>query len=50
MRQIKKFCSGARFQIRTERFMGRQLGFLRLAVSSAREHPTGTHAPSIGEF
>jgi hypothetical protein len=39
-----------RFQIRKERFTGRQLGFLRSAVSSAKEHPTGTHAPSIGEF
>jgi hypothetical protein len=40
----------SRLRIRTERFTGRLLGFLRLAVSSAREHPTGTCAPSIGEF
>jgi hypothetical protein len=36
-----------RFQIRTERFMGRQLGFLRLATLSAREHLAGTR-PSVG--
>ncbi len=36
-----------RFQIRTERFIGRQLGFLRLAVSSARNTRL-EHAASAG--